>query len=137
MAIATSHPNKKISTNISENLKFFNYKNELFEGLTLQDINLVDKPTHEVLILEIDLVELDRFDYEILNNYLYKEEIEREIINNPSHLIDVKKIQTITLKEAIKELDESYELYKQEQDEYRTRKASDLLELHLEEEKSE
>ncbi|MGC9780226.1 MAG: hypothetical protein HZR80_13355 [Candidatus Heimdallarchaeota archaeon] len=137
MAIATSHPNKKISTNISENLKFFNYKNELFKGLTLQDINLVDKPTHEVLILEIDLVELDRFDYEILNNYLYKEEIEREIINNPSHLIDVKKIQTITLKEAIKELDESYELYKQEQDEYRTRKASDLLELHLEEEKSE
>jgi len=127
MAIATSYNNKKLSADVIENLQFFNYR--ISHGSTFQIVDTIEIPLDTLFFSDREVIATATLiDYDVLNQNSYKEKIEKEILRNPSHLINIKKTQTITLKEVIKELNESYELFCKDWDDYRTQKA-ELLEL--------
>lgn len=134
MAIANSHISKKISADINENLQSFSKR--LLEKSTYTVIDTIVVPIEDYPFLDKEIEVSVKPVYETLNLDLYKAKIEMEIMKNPSHLIDVRKTQVISLDKVVKKLNESFELYDKEWDEYRTQKA-ELLELYEDEENSE
>ncbi|MHA1309161.1 MAG: hypothetical protein ACTSO7_17340 [Candidatus Heimdallarchaeota archaeon] len=134
MAITTSQLNKKISTDIKENL--LSFSKGLLEESTYSVINSIIITLEDPPVVDKELEVSAQLVYDIMSNDQYKEKIEQDIVRNPSHLIDVKKTRTISLAEAILKLNKSNELYDKEWDEYRTQKAA-LLELYEDEENSE